>query len=421
MKVVLISTFDLNGGASIAAYRHLQSLIHSGIDAKLLVASKESTDTHVIEANAFPGRKRLKINLAAEKLRFYFHEKSPELRFAFSTADFGYPLDEHPAVMEADIIHIHWALQGFLSLKTLQKFQSLSKPVFWTLHDMWAFTGGCHYAGECTGFQHACGHCPLLKRASDNDLSHQQVIEKASVYKNIRFVTCSRWLMEVAQKSSLLKNAEVCSIPNPIDINDYHPAKDKTALKVDLGLNPQKKYLLFGATKISEERKGLKFMLEALEILTKDAWFMEHTGLIVYGNTTDFNFHHSGYDLQLTGYLQQHALKRYYQASEVYVIPSLEDNLPNTVMESLACGLPVAGFNTGGIPEMVDHLSNGYIAEQRNAGDLAAGILWILKHPEWELLSESAVNKVATCYDASVIAGKFREIYQLQLDSLHKH
>lgn len=390
------------------------------MDAKMLVASKESSNVSVIEVNAFPGKKRLKINLAAEKLRFYFHEKSPAHRFAFSTADFGYPLEKHPAVLEADILHIHWALQGFLSLNTLQKLQSLGKPVFWTLHDMWAFTGGCHYAGDCTAYQHSCGNCPLLSRPSREDLSHQQLLLKSATYQTIHFITCSRWLMDMAQNSSLLQKADIRSVPNPIDTHDYHPATDPSAVKVSLGLNPKKKYLLFGATKVSEERKGLKFMLQALDILTKDAWFREHTGMIVYGNTADFDFHPDRYDLQMTGYLHQSALKAYYQASDVYVIPSLEDNLPNTVMESMACGLPVAGFNTGGIPEMVDHLSNGYIAEQKNAEDLAKGILWVLKHPEWKTLSENAVQKVETCYAAPVIAEKFRDVYQLALDGLHK-
>lgn len=375
MKVLILSTYDINGGAAIAAYRLLQALTKNGIEAKMLVAIKQTDSTKIVEAPSILGNKMQKVHLALEKAHFYFHEKNAEVRFQFSTARSGYSVADHPEVLKADIIHIHWALQGFLSLSELKKLQQLNKKIIWTMHDMWAFTGGCHYSGSCTNYKNSCGYCPFLKHPSVNDISAKILKEKQEIYQDLNFVTCSKWLSDLAKQSTLLKNLPVSAIPNPIDINFYQPTKDQKLLRKKLQLDVDKRYLLFGASSLSDERKGLKFFLDTMKLYQQN-----HTDLptiIIYGSQ-QHDVYLDGYEILHTGFLNQEQLKQYYQASDIYVISSIEDNLPNTVMEAIACGLPVLSFATGGIPEMVQHQSTGYIAEYQSVQDLAKGLDYLL-------------------------------------------
>src|SRR6202012_3438780 len=194
--------------------RLLKALVDQGIDANLLVQQKKTTEPHVesVDKNALD-RKRSEVDFLYERLPFIaFQEKDKSVRFAFSTANAGVSIKNEPLVKEADIIHLHWTNSGFLSIKDLKELLMLGKPIVWTLHDMWAFTGGCHYSGECEHFTNQCGNCWMLKDPNDNDLSHDGWLRKLQMYKaakNIVFVTCSNWLADVAKTSSLLKDFHI--------------------------------------------------------------------------------------------------------------------------------------------------------------------------------------------------------------------
>ena len=253
MKVLLLNTY-LHGGAATACLRLEKALHSEGVSVRVMDAE--------MAGNRWP--------FYAERLSFLPFERDKSVRFSFSPANFGKNITKHPWVQEADVLHLHWVNQGFLSVEGIRELSSLGKPVVWTLHDMWTFTGGCHYSGSCTHFQSACGHCPYLAKPSAGDLSHRiWARKKASYSPTLRFVTCSEWLAETAKTSSLLKDMQVSSIPNPIDTQLYLPLDhdERRNFWRSKNLNPDTPKLLFVAMNVDEERKGFRYFQESLQIL----------------------------------------------------------------------------------------------------------------------------------------------------------
>jgi len=401
MKVLLLNTYA-SGGAAVACLRLKVALEQTGVDAQMLSAD--------LAGSRWP--------FYAERLSFLPFERDKSVRFSFSLANFGKNLLRHPLVQEADVLHLHWINQGFLSLQGIQELSLLGKPMVWTLHDMWAFTGGCHYSRGCDHFQESCGHCPYLKNPSPSDLSHRIWARKQHLFpKNIQFITCSAWLASVARSSSLLKNYPITNIPNPIDVTFFKPLSEteRRNFRLSKGINPQSRLLLFAAMNVSEERKGFRFLQEALDFLKSQHPDFQ-LEILVIGKSQPEILSALPYPVHALGMIKdQQELIRIYGSADVFVIPSLEDNLPNTVMEALACGTPVAGFQTGGIPEMVGHLEQGFIAPQGDSRKLAEGIYWVLNKADTSVLRVRAREKATSQYANALIAKQYTDIYQNML------
>ncbi len=398
MKVLLLNTYR-HGGAGVASGRLLDALRQSGTQADLLTMQE--------------GGKRWPFY--AERLSFLPYERDKSVRFSFSLANFGTDLRRHPAVQAADVLHLHWINQGFLSLQNIRQLATLGKPIVWTLHDMWAFTGGCHIY-TCDHFQQNCGQCPYLRKPGPEDLSHRIWAAKQRLFpKNMQFVTCSDWLRGMALSSSLLADYPVISIPNPIDTQVFKPITEAERLKFrqEKGVAPNARVILFVAMKISDPHKGFRFLEAALQEL-----HAKHADLpleiMVIGKSDPEALATLPYPVHALGLFRDPTeLARVYAAADVFVTPTLADNLPNTVMESLACGTPVAGFRTGGVPEMVDHQVNGYIADQGDPAALAEGIRWVLSGEKpIEVLRQAARKKVEDEYGYAVVAGRYMELYE---------
>ncbi|HMX39038.1 MAG TPA: glycosyltransferase, partial [Saprospiraceae bacterium] len=348
MNIVLLNTYS-HGGAGVACRRLLEGLraTQPDISAQLITAAEAGS--------RWP--------FYAERLSFLPHERDRSVRFAFSPANFGKDLSRHPAVRQADLLHLHWVNQGLLSLRGIRQLAELGKPMVWTLHDTWAFTGGCHIFTDCDRFRQQCGVCPYLRRPGPHDLSHQVWLKKQRFFpKNIHFVTCSHWLRDVARSSSLLQGFPITSIPNPIDTALFKPAEaaDRAALRAEMGIAPGAHVLLFVAMNLRDAHKGFRFLPEALQHLRRQRPDLA-VEVVVLGKSEPESLSAFPYPVHALGLVQgAERLSRLYGAADVFVTPSLADNLPNTVMESLACGTPVVGFRTGGIPEMVGHLQEGY-------------------------------------------------------------
>lgn len=410
MKVVLINTSDSAGGAAIACHRLFEAHQSTDLATTLLVWEKiKTTNKSILEPELEWRYKAIKnLNFYLEKLAFLPYEASKSVRFAFSTAKFGIDISKNKAVQEADIIHLHWINKGFLSLDSLQQLVNLKKPIVWTLHDMWAFTGGCHYSDDCINYQTACGNCMFLKNKSTADLSNNVWAKKQELFKyaNFHFVTCSNWLQDIALKSSLLNNLSVHSIPNPINTEQYKSIKRATSAKYSI---------LFQAMNIVDIRKGFIYFIEALNYL-KITYpdFSKKIKLVFFGKSKNLALDNLGFESEDLGFLSNSEdIINTYQRTHLFVIPSLQDNLPNTVMEALSCGLPVVGFDTGGIPEMVTHKVNGYIAKQKDAKDLGEGIKWTLEEKDrYTNLSINARLKVEEQYSYKVISQKYHQLYQ---------
>lgn len=396
MRILLLNTYR-HGGAGVAARRLQVALQSVGTQADLLTADQVGA----------------KWPFYAERLSFLPFERDKSIRFSFSLANFGHDIRMHPLVQSADVLHLHWINQGFLSLKNIRQLASLGKPVVWTLHDMWAFTGGCHYSGACDHFRKGCGDCPYLRRPSPQDLSRTILDRKrASFPENLHFVTCSEWLSEIARSSALLQGYPVEAIPNPIDTETFKPmaALERRAYRQQIGLRENAQLVLFVAMKISETRKGFHYLQAALEKIKREQP-ARPIEILVIGKSDPAVLQALPYPVHALGMITEVAdLVSAYSAADVFVIPSLEDNLPNTVMESLACGTPVAGFQTGGIPEMVGHRSSGYIAPQGDVAELANGIVYSIDNHAVE--SKNARQKALAEYANSLIAARYRSLYQ---------
>lgn len=420
MNILLLNTTDTTGGAAQACNRLYRALQQEGVDVSFFVNEKTggSTDIHSFNAS-FPEKKIADARFAAERILLYPKLQDKKDLFFFSPANTGMDISNHPAVKKADILHLHWFNQGFLSLDSLRKLAALKKKIVWTLHDMWGFTGGCHYTRGCEKFKTHCGVCPYLASKKPDDLSAQVWKRKSALYDKhtFTFVTCSKWLAGIALQSSLLHGFNIHAISNPIDINLYKPL-EKIAAKKSLGLNTSKSYLLFASQNLADERKGFRYLREAIELLNqKNPELKESVELLVFGK--------SKIDLQsllplkvnsLGSLSSQEKIVAAYNAAHLFVLPSLEDNLPNTIMEALSCGVPVAAFNTGGIPEMVDDGVNGFLAEQKSSVQLADAMLRIIENKmPYESLAENARKKVMGNFSFEKVAKRYLALYDTVL------
>lgn len=411
MKVTLINTADAGGGAPAACMRLLKALVQNGVDVTMAVQQKLTTEQRV---TATTGKRMAKANFLRERLPFIaFEEKDKTVRFAFSPANSGSNILDHPAIQEAEILHLHWTNSGYLSIKNLQQLLQLGKPVVWTLHDMWAFTGGCHYSNGCDHFVNQCGNCWMLRRPKTNDLSHKVWQRKFAMLQsaqNLTIVSCSNWLGNVSRGSGLLGSRPTVAIPNPIDVDTFSP-KDKIAVRKKWGIDTDANIILFGAANINDRRKGIIYLVEALHLLkqqTGDA----PVQMVIFGKNKHFNTATLPFKVKELSIINAESdLAEIYSAADVFVSPSLEDNLPNMIMESLACGTPVAAFNLGGIPDLIDHQQNGYLAEYKSAADLAAGIRHLLFSEDNVGLSISARQKVLENFTNNKVAKQYIDLY----------
>ncbi|MEA3436304.1 MAG: glycosyltransferase family 4 protein [Thermodesulfobacteriota bacterium] len=410
MKSLLINTSDITGGAAIAAYRIHKGLQGIGIDSKMLVQTKSSDDKTVID----PGNK-LKRGLAL--LRPTFDSAFKKLfadgsKTIFSPA--GLPFSGILSQINSispDIVHLHWICDGMLRIEELKR---IDKPIIWTLHDMWSFTGGCHYNDGCERFQQACGNCPQLNRSGKNDLSRSVLRRKKKAWSklNITIVTPSTWLAECAKESSLFSGRRMEVIHNGLNLNLFKPINKTTAREIwNLPIN--KKLILFGAMSATgDHRKGFDLLYEGLRQLSVK--WTDKADLVVFGSSEPENSPDFGLPVHYLGYLYDDvSLALLYAAVDVIVTPSRQDNLPNTVVESLACGTPAVAFDIGGMPDMIEHKINGYLAKPFDTSDLAAGIDWVLsddkRHKD---LCIKAREKAMACFDIEKIAKQYAELYE---------
>lgn len=416
MKITLVSTFDKNGGAAVACNRLAHALANTDADVKMLVRDKNRPDDIVVTTTNSWIKKALNFwRFAYERFCFLFYEKSKEVRFAFSMANTGENIAKHSLIRQADVINMHWVHFGFLSLKSIEKLIALNKPIVWTLHDMWAFTGGCHYTGDCTAFKRVCGQCPYLKRPALTDLSNKIWNKKFEMLRNadVTFVASSKWLANTAFSSKLLKGFRIEAIPIPVNTDIFTP-KPKDAVRKKLGLPQHKKLLLFGAMNVADKRKGFRYFLEALQILKKKKpEATKDLEIVLFGKSNQETVDLLPYPTKNLSFLNSdEKIAEAFNAVDLFTIPSLQDNLPNIIMESLACGTPVAGFKTGGIPEMIDHKSCGYLADFKSSEDLAQGIYWSLFEADSGKLREKSREKILREFTEAKVAERYLHLYK---------
>lgn len=418
MKVLLINTFESRGGAAVACKRLANALNKQGIEVNMLVLKKTSNDEMVTGVVNGKFKELLsKMTFLFERVQIYLINRFSKINlFAVSTAGFGISIHNHELVKKADIIHFHWINQGFLSIGEIGKIISTGKPVFWTMHDMWPVTGICHHSRECDNYLKNCGSCIFLQKPGLNDISKKTFDRKKAIIcdKNINFVACSNWLKERAIISSVNKGNTFNNIPNPINSEIFCPGDMIEARKAfNLPLN--KRLLLFGALIASDKRKGIDYLVEATRLL---ADCKDDVELVFCGEVKEEFSSRFGLKSHALGYVSDpKMIVKMYQACDCFVIPSLEENLPNMIMEAMACGKPCVAFRTGGIPEMIKHLETGYIAEYKSAEDLSKGIRFALSIAGNQNTTDANRNFVLENFSEKAVAEKYITLYN---KALHK-
>jgi glycosyltransferase involved in cell wall biosynthesis len=418
MRILLINTSERTGGAAIAANRLLAALQKTGVvTVSMLVRDKQTNNPAVSSINtSWPTKKINFIRFVWERLIIFLSNKcSRKNLFKISIANTGTNITDHPLVKEADVIHLHWINQGFLSLSDIRKLIETGKPLVWTMHDFWPATGICHYPGECIRYKTECFQCPEQKIHPLTDLAKATFKKKQKLsLSRIVFVGCSKWLTASVRQSNLLKNASIVSIPNPIDTGIFQPVDKSKARKIfHLPLNKQ--LILFASAKLSDTRKGAMYLMESCKILQSRG--VNSFEIVLTGNQSEELASNLSFPVHELGYIsEEKSMAMLYSCVDLFLIPSLEDNLPNTIMEAMACGTPCVGFSTGGIPEMIDHKINGYLAAYKNAEDLATGIVWVLNNAEPQQMSEACIRKVQNMYAENVVAGQYTSLYKSLLN-----
>ena len=264
-----------------------------------------------------------------------------------------------------------------------------------------------------------CHRCKYLPQPQNGkDLAARIFNRKKALYEgsNIHFVACSKWLGAQAKQSGLLKGLNVACIPNPIDTQRYKKM-DKAEARRRCGLPTDKRVILFVSQRVTLERKGIAYFAEAIALLTKQYPSMqEDTVIAILGGHADEVVGRLSLSSFPLGYVSdEETIVEVYNAADLFVIPSLDENLPNTIMESMACGVPCVGFKVGGIPEMIDHRQNGYVAQYRDAEDLARGIHWVMSEADYSALSQAAIEKVRREYSQRSVAMRYIEVYNQAL------
>jgi glycosyltransferase involved in cell wall biosynthesis len=409
MRVALVSSHDIEGGASRAAHRLQTALRAASIDSTMVVGEKRSMDGHVIGPLGKFGKGLSLLRPELDRLPLLFY---PRKKYgAWSISWIPNNLGKRVSRLHPDLVHLHWVGFGFMSLCELRRFQL---PVIWTLHDMWPFTGGCHYTGQCTGYERACGRCPQLSSSLRYDLSSWVHSRKTRLWRDVPLtVVCpSRWLAERAKASSLFADARIEVISNAIDTTIYKPLEKRIAREI-LNLPREGRIIMFAAIDgRAEERKGYPHLQEALQVYCAESE-SDNVSLLVAGVSEPDQNEFPLPARYLGRVFDDVTMAAAYSAADVFVSPSVEENLSNTVMEAMACGTPCVSFHLGGFPDLIDDRLSGYLATPFSVLDLAAGISWVLSDSSrHQSLSLAAREKVVRDFDAASIARRHSDLYR---------
>ena len=405
MNVLLISTSERSGGGAIAARRLMDALNANGVEAKMMVRDANSTLKGSGGSVIKVGNKLPKL---MERLTILPHISPSNggwggCLWQADIANTGISITRTQAFREADIIHLHWVCQGMLSLDEMGKIMSSGKRVVWTLHDEWPYLGVCHYRGECR--EKECRRCPVLR----GSLPYNICKRKHEMYRRWHptFVGCSQWITEQARLA--MPGERVEHINNCIPAATFHPT-DKRQARSELSLPQDKRLLLFCSQKVTDERKGITYLVEALKHLEAIPQGGSGEGafhLLIVGKNSNRIPLPDGIQATYFGTVGEQMMSKIYNAADVFLTPSLQDNLPNTIAEAMSCGTPCVGFDVGGIPEMIDHKQNGYVARYRDAADLAEGIRYVLAHD----LRAAAHNQAAAAYSETRVAQEYIKLF----------
>jgi hypothetical protein len=407
MKILIINANENNGGAAKAANRLYCGLLHEGIDAYYLVDNKISDDFRILSSERKIDKLKKIFRQQYEHLRVRLYKYRTRTIFSLNNTFFNSGLIKQINMINPDIVHFHWVNGGMINIKDLLK---IKKPIVWTMHDSWLFTGGCHLPYECRKFESECKKCPVLGSDKNNDLSNKVFNIKKKIFSKLKLniVTPSNWLANNCKKSMLLHNKNINIIPNPIDTIMYKPIPKNVAREI-LNLPNNKKIILFSASSAtSDPNKGFRELNIAINSLKLDDVF-----LLVMGGCMPKENNIFKYPIKYLGQLNDDiSIKLVYNSANVSVVPSLSENLSNTIMESLSCATPVVAFDIGGNSDMCVHKVNGYLAKPFDCKDFADGIEWVLNTSKYNELCLNSRKKILNEFDSKIVTKRYIKLYK---------
>jgi len=412
MRIVHLSSKDASGGAARAAYRLHRGLRSVGENSSMFVRSKSTRDENVeIWSRDLSFLEKLRARVESRWLshRFRRYQSTrPEGLEIFSQARTVYGRQVAGSIPDADLYNVHW-IRGFVD--PLPFFRAVIRPVVWTLHDMNPFTGGCHVNAGCRRFEEACGKCPQLGSESESDLSRTVWNRKRTAYQSaiqdnqLHVVAPSEWMAKEAQASSLLSGAPVRVVPHGLDETTFHP-RPIEGLRAPLGIPQEHSIVLFVAQSVQNHNKGFDLLGDALSSLGSESV----TLLSIGGTAPDLNTKLSHRHL---GTIESNLLLSiFYSLANLFVVSSRQEAFGQTALESMACGTPVVGFDTGGIPDMVRPGETGWLAEVGNVRALREAIEQALSDDaRRERIGQRCREVVEEEYTLEVQARRYRDLY----------
>jgi glycosyltransferase involved in cell wall biosynthesis len=415
-KVVHLSTIDVKGGAARSAYRLHQGLQRIGCSSAMFAMDKTCADQSIVRFEPPQGivdRIGNRIRREAIARDFVRHRETRPSGYELFSDDRGpFPHAMMAQIPPCDVVNLHW-VAGMVDYGSFFPLMTRTTPVVWTLHDMNAFTGGCHYDHRCGRFSGSCGACPQLGSNGEQDLSRAVWERKrraimAAKTGRLRIVTPSRWLAEEARKSSLLSEIRVDVIPYGLDLDVFMP-RDKAYSRDLLGIPQDARVVFFLADVVDNRRKGFSFLLEALPHCAKR---VEKLLLVSLGQQPPQADGRMPW-LHLGSVHDDRLLSAVYSAADIFVLPSLQDNLANTVLESMACGVPVVSFDAGGTPDMVRPGITGQLVPAFEVPVLASTIVELLNAPDVLKTMSAHCRRVALeDYPLVLQAERYASLYQ---------
>lgn len=402
MKILHISAANSSVGAGIACVKLHEALLNEKIESKILFLNKQSSNvinTSFYESSKLKKVKRILLTLADRILLKYYPKRKFEV---FSPGLFGLDLSTNVDVQNADIIHLHWVNHAFIDVKDLSK---LNKPIVWTMHDCWVFTGGCHYFSSCQNFKNSCGNCQVLNSNNHNDLSHYVFNRKSKYYPkiNIQYVAISSWMKGQAKLGALLKEKSIEVVPSGIDCSVYN-FRDDSDLREKFNLKNDDTVILIGAQHLNSPFKGVQLSIDALnqydgkklKVLTFGG------GQIVLSNRLHqiINF----------GFVSNpREMADLYAIADVFLCTSTAEGFGMTVAEAQCCGTPAIAFEETGPSDIINHKLTGYLAKFKDVGDVVSGLSYCLNNKfDRKMISEDSEKK----FSIKNCAIKYNTIYK---------
>lgn len=410
MRPLLVSHSDAKGGAARAAWRLQQALVASGLESRMLVGTSGTGDWRVQGAvgKLQQGLALLRPAIDGCIMRL---QRSPN-PVLHSPGWLGSVSGASLSSAPVDVVNLHWTCGGFLSVAQIGR---ISKPLVWTLHDMWAFCGAEHYDADAPGARWREGYTRRNRPDGHRGLDLDRWVwgRKVRAWARLAasFVTPSAWLASCASESALLKGRRVSVIPNALDLQVYKPAGREIARQI-LGLPVNRKIVLFGALLgTADPRKGWDLLQPALQRL---AGSTSDVLCVVFGSREPRDAPRLGLPFHWFGHVNDdHTLAMLYSAADVMVVPSRQENLAQSATEAQACGCPVVAFNAYGNGDAVGHGETGYLAKPYEAEDMCRGIEWILQDRDrWNQLSRQARHRSEVRWSMDVVARQYREEFE---------